>query len=149
MFGKIVEVEAIDRDRYGRTVGMVYINGLSVNAELIKAGYAWVYRKFCRNLVCSDWMRMEVVARGSKVGLWSHPDPVPPWDFRRGERSSSQSNRSVGAIVASVVYRGNVNSKVFHRQGCRYYNCKNCTAEFMSREEAVEAGYRPCGVCRP
>ena len=92
VFGKVVEVEAIDRDRYGRTVGMVYINEISVNAEIIKAGYAWVYLKYCRIQVCSEWMRTEAVARGSKVGLWSHPDPVPPWDFRRGKRSSTRSN---------------------------------------------------------
>lgn len=92
VFGKVVEIEAIDRDRYGRTVGMVYINGLSVNAEIMKAGYAWVYRKYCRIQVCSEWMQMEAEARGSKVGLWSHPNPVPPWGFRRQKQTSSKNS---------------------------------------------------------
>lgn len=49
----------------------------------------------------------------------------------------------------SITYHGNTQSHVFHRPGCRYYNCKNCTAVFRSREEAINAGYKPCGVCSP
>ena len=50
---------------------------------------------------------------------------------------------------ADTVYHGNVRSKKFHRPGCRYYNCKNCTARFTSREQAIQAGYVPCKVCKP
>ncbi len=46
-------------------------------------------------------------------------------------------------------YRGNTASKVFHRPGCRYYNCSKCTVTFSTRAKAVEAGYRPCKVCKP
>ena len=40
----LVEVEA--KDRYGRTIGVVFVDGLNVNAELVKQGMAWVYRKY-------------------------------------------------------------------------------------------------------
>ncbi len=40
----LIEVEA--KDRYGRTVGVVFVDGLNVNAELVKQGMAWVYRKY-------------------------------------------------------------------------------------------------------
>ena len=46
-------------------------------------------------------------------------------------------------------YHGNTSSLIFHRPGCRYFNCKNCTMVFKSREEVIEAGYRPCKVCKP
>jgi micrococcal nuclease len=45
VFGKQVRVEQQDRDRYGRVVGRVYAGGLDVNAEQVKRGMAWVYRK--------------------------------------------------------------------------------------------------------
>ena len=46
VFGKVVEVEPIDTDRYGRTVGLVYLdNKYSLNEALINSGYAWVYKK--------------------------------------------------------------------------------------------------------
>jgi len=40
VFSKVVEVEAIDKDHYGRTVGLVRVDGKSLNEELVKAGYA-------------------------------------------------------------------------------------------------------------
>lgn len=56
----------------------------------------------------------------------------------------------VGAVAsAAATYRGNTQSHVFHQSSCRYYACKNCTAIFNSPSEAVERGYRPCGVCHP
>ncbi len=49
----------------------------------------------------------------------------------------------------STVYHGNTDSKIFHKPGCRYYACKHCTAQFTSRQEAADAGYRPCKICKP
>ena len=46
-------------------------------------------------------------------------------------------------------FHGNVSSKKFHRQGCKHYDCKSCTAIFSSRDEAVSVGYEPCGLCKP
>lgn len=53
------------------------------------------------------------------------------------------------ARSADLVYHGNVKSRIFHRPSCRWYFCKNCVAIFKSREAAIQAGYRPCKVCRP
>jgi len=47
------------------------------------------------------------------------------------------------------IYHGNTKSKIFHKSSCRYYDCKNCTRVFYSREEAINAGYRPCKICNP
>jgi methylphosphotriester-DNA--protein-cysteine methyltransferase len=47
------------------------------------------------------------------------------------------------------VYHGNVQSHIYHRQSCRFFDCKACTAVFKSREEAEKSGYRPCRVCKP
>jgi hypothetical protein len=44
---------------------------------------------------------------------------------------------------------GNTKSYKFHKKGCRYFTCTNCTARFNTREEAIAAGYRPCGTCDP
>lgn len=49
----------------------------------------------------------------------------------------------------AIRYSGNTNTYKFHEKSCRHYSCKNCTAHFATREEALEAGYRPCGVCDP
>ena len=82
VYGKTVDIEAKDIDRYGRTVGMVYVNGESLNEALVNNGYAWVYRKYCKEVFCNDWISLESAARYGKIGLWSAPNPIPPWDFR-------------------------------------------------------------------
>ncbi len=50
---------------------------------------------------------------------------------------------------AEAAYRGNTETHKFHKQSCRHFKCRNCTARFATREEAIEAGYRPCGTCEP
>ena len=57
--------------------------------------------------------------------------------------------QSHSQLASSSPYHGNINTRVFHRQGCRYYNCKNCIMVFQSREDALDAGFRPCKVCGP
>lgn len=46
-------------------------------------------------------------------------------------------------------YIGNVNSRVFHRPDCAGLPAERNQVLFGSREEAVEAGYTPCGRCKP
>ena len=83
-FGKQVRVHVIDWDRYGRAVGWVYVNDddgqeICVNRELVRAGLAWVYRRYCRP---PELLKLEEEAREAGRGLWREPHPVPPWEFR-------------------------------------------------------------------
>jgi endonuclease YncB( thermonuclease family) len=86
VFGKRVLVTPIDMDRYGRTVAMVQILGdkVSLNEELVAAGYTWVYRKYCKAPFCADWLYLEQDARIAGRGLWADPNPVQPWEFSGG-----------------------------------------------------------------
>ena len=85
VFGKTVTVVPMDTDRYGRTVGMVYpVSGAeSLNEAIVKAGFAWVYRKYCKAEFCPGWLTHEQAAQASGRGLWADPDPIPPWQFRK------------------------------------------------------------------
>ena len=86
VFGKTVDVEPIDTDRYGRTVGLVKVNGKSLNEEIIKNGFAWLYSQYCHKPFCNTWYRYQEEAKQKRIGLWSMPNPVPPWEFRRENR---------------------------------------------------------------
>lgn len=143
--GKTVDVEGIDIDRYGRTVGLVNLGNTSLNVELLKAGMAWYYGQYCKKGFCGDWKQMEQNARSNKTGLWSDPHVQAPWDFRHGEKQPESKSE----IDAAGTYHGNVSSHKFHKPGCKYYDCKDCTAAFQNRDAAIAAGYQPCGVCKP
>ena len=143
VFGKQVQVIQKDVDRYSRVVGLVLSGNFCVNQEIIRAGLGWVYHQYCKDSICREWVELEAQARDVKIGLWSHPDPIPPWDYRRGVRSTTTTK------AVSGVYHGNTRSMVFHQSSCKHYDCKNCTKVFNSREAAIEAEYRPCGGCKP
>jgi endonuclease YncB( thermonuclease family) len=48
VFGKVVEIDPVDTDRYGRTVAFVRVEDITVNEELIKKGLGWVYVRYCK-----------------------------------------------------------------------------------------------------
>ena len=149
VFSKIVEVDPVVKDRYGRTVGIVYQGSRrSLNEELVNNGYAWVYSQYCDSSQCIEWTKQEKEAKARKAGLWAMNSPLPPWNFRRNNGTDT-SHRPTSDSKQNGVYHGNVSSGIFHKPGCRGYNCINCNAIFSTRNKALAAGYRPCGFCRP
>ena len=78
--GDNLVVRVMDTDQYGRVVGMVIVDGRNVNEELIRAGYAWHFKRYDNNPV---WERLENEAREAGRGLWQEKDPTPPWVYRR------------------------------------------------------------------
>lgn len=145
--GKQVSVKVYDTDRYGRSVGVVYVGSTNVNEEIIRNGFAWQYRTYCKIMVCDDWLRLEKQARSNHVGLWKDKNPQPPWDYRKAKRNGNSRKSSNVVQGGSGIYHGNIKSHVFHGSGCQHYNCKNCTKVFRSKNEAVNAGYRPHKQC--
>jgi len=51
------------------------------------------------------------------------------------------------AEMVKTTIKGNVKSKVFHLPECEFYNCRNCTIEFINTDIALEAGFEPCRFC--
>ena len=84
--GKEVTVEWFKRDRYGRIVGKVSLDGSDVCLEQIKAGMAWHYKYYQSEQSNEDrelYANAETAARARGLGLWIDEYPIPPWDFRR------------------------------------------------------------------
>lgn len=82
-FNKQARVVIGSTDRYGRTVGRVYVGLTDVNAEMVRLGAAWVYRQYAKD---QTLYQLEDQAKAAKRGLWSLPESlrVPPWDWRKG-----------------------------------------------------------------
>lgn len=82
-FDKDAVLQTTDTDRYGRTVARVRCAGVDANAEQIRVGLAWAYRKYLRDQSLLD---LENDARTAKKGLWIDGRPLPPWEFRKQNR---------------------------------------------------------------
>ena len=79
-FGQTVTVRVSGHDRYRRIVGEVILpDGRSLNHELVRAGFAWWFRKYSRDLVLAH---LEEEARERHRGLWADPVPEAPWTYR-------------------------------------------------------------------
>lgn len=81
---KTVRIETQSKDWYGRTIGDVFLSdGRSLNRELVHLGLAWQYRRYSND---QELTALEAEARKARRGLWSEPDPTPPWQRRREKR---------------------------------------------------------------
>ena len=146
-FGRVAEVRDTSADRYGRVIGAVYCDGRSANAELVLQGFAWVYVQYARR--GSELFDMERDARDAKRGLWADPNPVPPWDWRRGTRDIVAATHAP-ASSATGEARGNRRSGVYHSPHCPSYEAVSHAnrESFGAESDAVASGYRRAGNCR-
>jgi endonuclease YncB( thermonuclease family) len=85
-FGRRARVEVVDIDRYGRTVGEVFVDGIDVNREMVREGHAWAYTKYSQS---TEIIELEDSARNAKKGLWALPENQrePPWLWRHAPRA--------------------------------------------------------------
>ena len=92
---KVVAVEVVDTDKYGRSVGDVILpGGRDLNKEIVAAGYAWWYRKYSND---QSLGRLEEAARSARRGLWQDKNPVPPWVWRKQKRGVVGGFKTNGA----------------------------------------------------
>ena len=72
--------------------------------------------------------------------------------FQTEKNEAIQTNPTVTAVPEPVntgEYIGNMNSKKFHLPTCKNLPAEKNRVYFNSRQEAVDAGYDPCGNCKP
>ena len=85
VLNKTVEIKEYGQDRYGRTLGVVFLGGKNVNLEMVKAGYAEVYRGTdAKGFDSAPYWKAEEEARAAKKGMWVQGDKyVSPREWRR------------------------------------------------------------------
>ena len=78
-----VELAWKSPDRYGRPIAQVSVDGLDVNAEQVRRGFAWVFRRYSNDAAL---LALEAQAKSTGLGLWADPHPIPPWEWRASRR---------------------------------------------------------------
>lgn len=103
--GREVALEPIEQDRYDRQVARVWLDGSDLNAELLRRGHAWVYRRYA---AAPEYCRLEAVARDSRAGLWVLPPEqrIAPWEWRQRKtlqgRFTDYSKESTRDCIAAL-----------------------------------------------
>lgn len=142
IFGRDVKVRWNEKDKYGRTLGDVFIDDRYINKEMVEEGWAWHYRQYSNS---SDLEVAEQRARIAHSGLWADAHPIAPWDFRHpvfDAKTVAQENDADPEAV--TVYVTKTGTK-YHRSGCRYLS-KSMIPITLDK---VMGRYSPCSVCKP
>lgn len=105
IYGKAVEVEPFEQDRYDRLVARVWLGDVDVNAQMVKTGNAWTYRKYADD---PAYCAYEKAARDLGRGLWrlQADQRVAPWEWRKRKslagRYTDYSHETVANCVAAL-----------------------------------------------
>ena len=146
VFGRQVTVITGKVDKYGRYVGKVLVGDVDANLEQIRAGFAWHYKQYADEQIPEDqllYAAEETKAKKAKIGLWSMPNSVAPWEWRAGVGNPNLKGVPEGAVI------GNKNSMLYHLRGCSGYakvSPRNREI-FTDAEDAEDAGYTLAGNC--
>lgn len=79
--GKVVTVKTHSHDRYNRVIGEIFLDGRNINRAMVQEGCAWHYVKYAPK--DKDLANDQEQAKKAGKGLWSNPNAVPPWDYRK------------------------------------------------------------------
>lgn len=96
VFGQEVSVEVEAEDRYKRLVGTIRRNGSNINLQQVQRGMAWVYVQYAHD---AGMLAAEQQARAASRGLWSQPDPQPPWQWRRQQKKNNDWDWLLGLFL--------------------------------------------------
>ena len=88
VLNKMVDIKSYGQDRYNRTLGIVYVNGINVNLEMVKAGLAEVYRgRPAPGFDNNPYREAEKEARQANRGMWVLGDKyISPREWRKMNR---------------------------------------------------------------
>jgi endonuclease YncB( thermonuclease family) len=100
IFKQDVEVDLRKKDQYGRHLGVIYIGGVDINQSMIQDGYAWFYKHYAKEQPKEEALRYakaEQDARAKQKGLWTDPNPVPPWEFRKEAKEEARAAKAANS----------------------------------------------------
>jgi endonuclease YncB( thermonuclease family) len=100
---KQVHINSQAVDQYGRVVGLVSLDGYSINEEQVKHGMAWEYSHFHSD---KGYLALQKNAQQNRSGLWSQASPQAPWLWRKSHPAVKSAIPQVPAkhSAAAVVY---------------------------------------------
>lgn len=147
-----LEFDVQERDKYGRLLAYVYLNGIMYNKTLLEEGYAQVATYPPNVKYVDDFTAIQEEARNNKKGLWGYETTL---DFSTTSSSSSSNSNSSNTSENSAgnsenieyngqtVYKSKTGSKYHYSPTCS--NMKNPTE--ITLEEAKNLGLEPCKKC--
>lgn len=83
VFKRDVRLVVAGKDRYQRTLAVVYYQNKNINLEMVKIGMAWAYKQHSRDPI---YTQEQEKARAKRIGLWADRNPIEPSQWRKQEK---------------------------------------------------------------
>ena len=133
-----VTCESRGNDKYGRMLAICFVDGEDVNAEMVRAGYAWAFVRYSQSYV-----REEAQARAARVGIWQG-DAEPAWLYRERRWAGAEHATPNGCAI-----KGNISAygRIYYMPWNPRYGSVKIEVEkgerwFCSEAQATAAGWR-------
>jgi endonuclease YncB( thermonuclease family) len=140
--GHNVTCESRGTDKYNRMLGICFVDGRDINAEMVRQGFAWAFVKYSKTYV-----QQEAEARASHVGIWQG-ESEPAWVYREKRWAGAEPTAPGGcAIKGNVTEHGHI----YHMPWSPWYGkvkIEEAKGErwFCTEAEAIAAGWRPAAM---
>ena len=89
ILNKKVTVISDKKDKYKRLLGVISLDAMDVNLEMIKAGAAWHFKKYAKFDQAREQYQIydehEHQAKLKKIGLWKEK-AISPWLWRKNKK---------------------------------------------------------------
>ncbi|EKN68653.1 thermonuclease family protein [Schinkia azotoformans] len=140
-----VELDVSERDKYGRLLAYIWIDGKMFNEMLLEKGLARVAYVYAPNTKYVDqFYEIQKKAQKQGIGIWSIENYATEEGFIE-EKASIKKEPSTPTKNGDCVIKGNINSKgekIYHTPSSRSYNQTKPEIWFCTEEEAIAAGFR-------
>lgn len=144
-----IEFDVGDRfDDYGRLLAYLYVDGESVQEELLETGHARVAYVFPPNTrYLDEYEQAEGQAKESRLGIWKFENYATDRGFDSSAVEESESGASI-RVSDDCDIKGNINrsgDKIYHLPNSPSYQQTNPEEWFCSEQEARDSGFRSAG----
>ena len=137
--GRRVDCRSGGLDKYGRLLGTCFVDGLDINAQMVRLGYAWAFVRYSK-----VYVSQEREAHASLLGIWQGY-AMPAWEYRAQAWAAVAPEAPAGCAIKGNVSRG---GHIYHMPWSPWYakvamRDDKGTRWFCTESEAQAAGWRP------
>ncbi|KKI93966.1 nuclease [Bacillus sp. SA1-12] len=136
-----LEMDIGERDKYGRLLVYLYVNGEMVNQLLLEKGLARVAYVFEPNTkYVDDFYEIQKRAQQKGIGIWSIENYATDQGFKEESSVVQEENRTEDCTI-----KGNINSKgekIYHTVDSPSYKVTKPEKMFCTEAEAIADGFR-------
>ncbi|MEI9901227.1 MAG: thermonuclease family protein [Hyphomicrobium sp.] len=140
--GRVVTCESRSNDKYGRMLGICFVDGDDISAKMVREGFAWAFVKYSQS-----YAREEAAARASRAGIWTG-EAEPAWVYREKRWAGAEQGAPNGCAI-----KGNLTAygRIYYMPWSPRYAMVKIEEQkgehwFCNEAEAVAAGWRPAAT---